>query len=123
MNSSHNILYDNPPLVVNPEIADIFGLKEALVLQQLHDLLEIKRKNDKSNVQEDYCWIHNTIKKWHEHFPFMSETSIKRVFKFFRDKKIILTRQFDQKNWDAKNYYTIDYSVLEKYIIVRRNYE
>ena len=39
-----SVLYDVPPLVVNPVVALIFGTHEAIVLQQLHYWLEHKKR-------------------------------------------------------------------------------
>jgi len=117
MTKFSSLLYDSPPLVVNPEIAVIFGLREAIVLQQLHYWLENKKKrNDQKSIREGQYWVHNTLEEWHAQFPFMPIIALKRVFKAFKEKNIIIVQQFNKSDWDQKNFYTINYVVLNKYI-------
>jgi len=114
---SQSLLYDSPPLVINPEIASIFGLREAIILQQLHYWLGIKKKkNDQKGFKDGRYWVYNTIEEWQTQFPFISGVTIKRIFKSFKDKKIIISEQFNSAKWDHTNFYTIDYDVLNKHI-------
>lgn len=118
MTKFSSLLYDSPLLVVNPEIAVIFGLREAIVLQQLHNQLrDKKKKNDSEGFRDGHYWIHNTLEEWRAQFPFMPIIAIKRVFKYFKDKNIIIVQQFNKTDWDRKNFYTIDYTTLDQYNI------
>lgn len=66
------------PLIVLPELAEEVGLEAAVILQQLHFLLR-DGKNGKV-LSDGNRWIYNSYKGWREHFPWMTEITLRRVF-------------------------------------------
>ena len=63
------LLFDEYPLVVNPQLAKLIGLNEAIVLQQVHYWVTINEAGER-NFQDGHTWTYNTLKEWHEQFPF-----------------------------------------------------
>lgn len=101
------LLYETPPLVVNPELAAAIGLNEAIVAQQLHYWLERS-----SNEHDGHKWVYNTIREWREQFPFWSATTIKRIMASLREKKLVVVEQGVAQSMDRTNWYRLDYSAL-----------
>ena len=60
VNRMSNLLFDKHPLVVNPSLAALIGLNEAIVLQQVHYWLKHNEEADK-NFEEGRYWTYNTI--------------------------------------------------------------
>ncbi|MFD0824623.1 hypothetical protein ACT8ZR_03030 [Neobacillus sp. M.A.Huq-85] len=58
------LVYENP-MIVSPSFANIIGLNEAIVLQQLH-----YRVNKSTHIIEGRKWIYNTYNDWQEQFHF-----------------------------------------------------
>ncbi|WP_373278108.1 MULTISPECIES: hypothetical protein [Geobacillus] len=50
-----NLLFDDQPLVILPQLALAIGLNESIVVQQLHYWL---KKSE--NVHDGYKWVYNT---------------------------------------------------------------
>ena len=58
-----NLLYNKRPLIVNPELACIIGLNEAIILQQVHYWIE-KKKESNIDFHDGRYWAYNTYEGW-----------------------------------------------------------
>lgn len=110
MNRKNSLLIDEPPLQVLPSLAKIIGLNEAIVLQQIHYWIT----NPSVGVERDgYKWVYNTYEEWKDtNFPFWSVPTIKRVFASLEKSGLVVSVQFESKDWNHKKFYRIDYDVL-----------
>ncbi len=103
-----SIFYSKNPLVVNPELAEIVGLNEAIILQQIHYWLE------KSNiVHEEKRWVYNSYKEWQKQFKFWSVDTIKRTLCELEKNGYIEKKRLSKNNFDKTNYYTINYHKID----------
>lgn len=104
------LLIDDQPLQVLPRLAEAIGLNEAIILQQIHWLLE-RSKHDFDGKQ----WIYNTYDEWKEkHFRFFSISTIRRVMESLEAKELLITTtQFNKMKIDKTKWYTINYARLE----------
>lgn len=106
------LLFDQNPLIIDPKLAVIIGVNEAIFLQQIHYWLEINKKT-KRNFEEGRYWTYNTIENWKvENFPFWSVSTIKRTVANLKKIGVIITSNFNKSNIDKTLWYTIDYDVL-----------
>jgi hypothetical protein len=103
------LLMDEVPLFVLPHLAETIGLKEAIILQQLHYWLLKSR-----HFFDGKPWIYNTIDQWHEQFPFLSVNTIRRTLKGMEKAEYIQTGNFNKKRYDKTRWYTINYDRLPK---------
>lgn len=113
-----SLLYDEHPLIVNPGLATLIGLNEAIVLQQVHYWIEIEKKTKDQEVirkhfHGDKWWIYNTFEQWQEQFPFWSVPTIKRSVKKLKDMGLLISGNFNRHGYDRTSWYTIDYEALE----------
>ena len=105
-----SLLLNEPPLVIQPGLATLMGLNEAIVVQQLHYWLQHSR-----NRREGHYWVYNTYEDWRRQFPFWSERTLRRIIKNLEDKQIIITTsKFNAKGFDKTKWYRIDYSLLSQ---------
>ncbi len=102
-------LFDEPPLIILPELAVKIGLNEAIVLQQLHYWL-IKS----TNIRDDKKWIYNSIREWQEQFPFWSVDTIRRALNRLINSGIVIKGEYSKTSFDKTTWYTINYDVLEE---------
>lgn len=98
------LLLDEPPLMVVPTLARVVGLNEAIVLQQLHYVLQ----RDSALVEDDVRWVKLSVEQWQRYFPFWSESTIRRTFGTLRDLGLIAT-----KRGRESSVYSLDYGALE----------
>jgi DnaD/phage-associated family protein len=103
------ILFDEQPLVIAPSLAELVGLNESIILQQLHYWLN---KNPKEI--DGRKWIYNTYDDWKKQFPFWSISTIRRIITTLENLGIILTGNYNQRKFDKTKWYSLDYEKLEE---------
>ena len=108
-----SLLLDEKPLVIQPKLAELIGLNESIILQQLHYWLE-----KSSNFKDGYYWVYNTYSDWQEQFPFWTERTIRRTIKKLEDEKIIVSANYNKMKMDKTKWYRIDYNAFDE--MVRR---
>ncbi|QLB20094.1 hypothetical protein A6B43_00335 [Vespertiliibacter pulmonis] len=103
------LLIDDQPLQVLPALAEAIGLNEALVLQQIHWLLERSR-----NQAEGKSWVYNTYEQWREnHFRFFSLSTVRRTIDNLEKLGLLIsTTKFNKMKVDKTKWYSIDYQAL-----------
>ncbi|EKZ6910763.1 conserved phage C-terminal domain-containing protein [Listeria monocytogenes] len=107
--NNNNLLINDYPLQVLPTLAREIGLNEAIVLQQIHYWL-----NKKQNLHDGRYWTYRSIQKWQEeNFSFWSVNTVKRTFTSLKEKKLLLTANYNKKKFDKTVWYSIDYDALE----------
>ncbi|WHY94680.1 DnaD domain protein [Neobacillus cucumis] len=103
-----NLLVYQSPMLVIPSFANMIGLNEAIVLQQVHYWV-----NKSNHIIEGRKWIYNTYNDWQEQFSFWSLSTIKRVFRSLADQGFLLSGNWNKRKMDHTKWYTIDYERLE----------
>lgn len=103
------ILFDEQPLVIAPSLAELVGLNESIILQQLHYWL-----NKSSKDIDGHTWIYNTYDDWKDQFPFWSISTIRRIISTLENSGIILTANYNQRKFDKTKWYSLDYEKLEQ---------
>ncbi|MGV0167153.1 DnaD domain-containing protein [Furfurilactobacillus sp. WILCCON 0119] len=103
------ILFDEPPMLLVPSLAEALGAKEALLLQQMHYWVERS-----TNVKDGRKWIYNTYEDWHKQFTFYSVATIRRTITHLEKMEILVTANYNKAGFDKTKWYSIDYEKLEK---------
>ena len=99
----------------DPYLAAAIGLKESIILQQIHFWLRHNFKEQK-NIYNHMVWTYNSFSKWQaEYFKFMSLSALKRAFQNLRNRNLLLTSRHNKKSYDRTLWYTINYKLLEKH--------
>lgn len=103
------------PLLVLPSLAKAIGLNEAIILQQIHYWVTINAEKN-INLNEGFFWTYNSVRRWKEQFPFLSEITIKRKIKKLEEMGILISDRFNEMSRDRTKWYRIDYEALEPYL-------
>lgn len=104
------LLINEQPLQVLPSLANIIGLNEAIVLQQLHFFLRISR-----NKIGGRSWVYNTINDWQAEFSFWSVKTVQRTIDNLEKSGLVVsTDKFNKMKMDKTKWYTIDYKKLSE---------
>ncbi|QOS97582.1 DnaD domain protein [Brevibacterium sp. JNUCC-42] len=106
---SNKLLLDEQPLIIQPSLAVLIGLNEALFLQQLHYWLQ-----KSSHRHDGRRWVYNTYSDWQAQFPFMGINTIRRVVNVLTEKGLVLIGNYNQSKIDRTKWYSIDYEKLDK---------
>lgn len=104
------LLINEQPLQVLPSLANIIGLNEAIILQQLHFFLRISR-----NKIGGRSWVYNTINDWQAEFSFWSVKTVQRTIDNLEKSGLVVsTDKFNKMKMDKTKWYTIDYQKLSE---------
>jgi len=106
------LLFNSRPLVIDPTLAKLIGLNEAIIIQQIHYWLENKREAGKEKKVNGFYWVYNTFEEWHEQFPFWSEKTIKRTISKLENNELLVTGCFNKIPTDRTKWYRINYQTL-----------
>ena len=101
------LLIPGEPLQVLPLLAKAIGLNEAIFIQQLHYWLGRSKHEHDGRV-----WVYNTFEEWQEQFPFWSLRTMQRIAASLVKRNLLKVHKFGSKDWDQKNWYSIDYEAL-----------
>lgn len=112
----NNLLLDSQPLVIIPELAEIIGLNEAIILQQIHYWLNINKKTNK-NFRDGFYWTYNSYEEWQKQFPFWSIRTITRIFSSLEKDGLLISSNYNKLKIDRTKWYRIDYERLQTLII------
>lgn len=111
---SSKLLIQEPPLQVLPTLAQIIGLNEAIVLQQLHYHSERSPLIRRGPAPEPVRWVTRTLKEWSEEFLWWSKRTIQRIFDRLLELDLIWSHQFGATRGDMTNSYSVRYDHVDK---------
>jgi len=109
----NNLLFDEPPLVLQPKLAIVLGdLEEAVILQQVHYWIQ-----KKANIRDGYSWVYNTMAEWQKQFPWIkSDKTLRKKFKSLEDKGLLVTGNYNKAKFDRTKWYRIDYDAFSQMV-------
>jgi hypothetical protein len=88
------------------EYAEKYGIDCAILIQGIQLGLMINR-NKPTHNKMGKVWMYNSVKDWHETYPFMSESTIKRALLRLKESKVIEVMQLDSNPMNKTNWYTL----------------
>jgi len=103
-------LFNNEtPIIISTTLAMKIGLNEALMLQQLNDLVQTA-----GSVREGEKWVSKTLMEFHQQFPFWSKSTIDRILKKLEQLNLIEVGNFNERKTDRKKWYRINEKEVKK---------
>jgi len=105
------VLFNKNPIVIDRCLAELVGLNDAIVLQQIHYWLE-KNKENEINFKNDRYWTYNPVSKWQESIPFLSDNAVRRALEGLRKKSLLIIGNYNKSRVDRTLWYSIDYIAL-----------
>lgn len=98
------------------EIAQKYGILEAILLQNIYFWIE-KNKANKVHCYENRYWTYNSRKAFSQMFPYVTERQIRTALEKIEKIGLILTGNFNKAGFDKTLWYSITdkgYSELQK---------
>lgn len=116
-----SLLFNRHPVVINADLAEVIGLNEAIVLQQVKYWLDINEK-EKRNFKDGRYWTYDTIEEWHKKkFYFWSVDTVKRTFAKLEKMGLLLTsKSYNSRKGDTTKWYSIDEDKLMELALIHR---
>lgn len=111
----NNLLLDEHPLLIMPNLATLIGLNESIVLQQIHYWLIGKEQRQQDYIDGHY-WVYNTYEQWQEQFPFFSLRTLRRIFTALEKMGLLISSNYNRAGFDKTKWYTINYESLNKLV-------
>ncbi|HIA6640491.1 TPA: DnaD domain protein [Staphylococcus aureus] len=112
----NKLLIDDCPIQVLPKLAELIGLNEAIVLQQIHYWL-----NNSKHKYDGKTWIFNSYPEWQKQFPFWSLITIKRTIYSLEKQNLLLIGNYNKAKFDKTKWYSINYQTIEG--MIRPSYQ
>lgn len=100
---------DENVMVFQPKLAQLLGLNEAIIINQIHYWLKKKK-----NIIDGRPWVYNTYENWQEQICFLSVSTIKKAIKKMESMGIVIAGNFNRSKIDKTKWYTIDYEAIQK---------
>jgi DNA-binding HxlR family transcriptional regulator len=88
------------------EYAVKYGVEAAILIQGIQLGLHLN-KSKPTHVKMGTVWMYNSVREWHEAYPFMSESTIKRTLNKLKEVGIIKVMQLDSNPMNKTNWYTL----------------
>ncbi len=96
------------------DIAIEHGIEEAVILNFLSYWVFVNRANER-NFRDGFYWTYNSLTALEKIFPFWDYKKIGRLLQKLEDKKIIISRNYNNIKFDRTKWYTIiDQSIIKK---------
>ena len=110
-----NLLIDESPLVLLPSLAQRIGLDEAIVVQQVHYLVNANANVENSRAYQDNCyWVFNSIEQWQKkYFKWWSVPTVKRVFQGLTECDLLITKTFGGGKNHNRLWYRVNHSLIQ----------
>lgn len=102
---------DESVMVFQPELAQLLGLNEAIMLNQIHYWLEKSK-----NIIDGRAWVYNTYEDWQKQLLFLSTTTIRKTLKNLENKGLVISGNFNKSKLDRTKWYSINYDLLQDLI-------
>lgn len=111
---SSKLLIQEAPLQVLPTLAELIGLNEAIVLQQLHYHSERSPIIRRGPAPEPVRWVTRTLNEWASEFRWWSKRTVQRIFDRLLELDLVWSYQFGASRGDMTNSYAVRYDHVDK---------
>lgn len=90
----------------NVEIAEKYGLHEAIILENLYFWVKKNIANGQNYYDGNY-WTYNSAKAFTELFPYMSNATIRRVLGRLESLGLVMTGNYNKVAYDRTKWYAL----------------
>lgn len=105
-----NKLIHHYPIVLKKELAVKFGIKKAIIIQQIFYWINYNKNNNRNFINNQY-WTYNTLEDWQLQLPFWSLRTMQSILSSLKEEKIIKVEKLSHDISDHTLWYTIDCSL------------
>lgn len=103
-----NVLIPENPLLVQPTLANLFGVNAAIILQQMYYWINRSSKYHRDINGVERQWIYNKYKDWQKQFTWLSESAIKKNIRKLEKEGVVIPGNFNDRYVDRTKWYALD---------------
>ncbi len=113
---------EDPKLIrVSSSLAVEVGLKQAIILSQVHFWVNHNRGKNR-NFRDGYFWCYNTYQDWWSNdFPFLTTKTVKNIITELEKKGLLVIGNYNKMRNDRTKWYRIDESLLQRGLFNNQN--
>lgn len=97
--------------IFDTDHAILFGIESAVLIYNIEFWIQ-KNKANQRHFYEGKYWTYNSVKAWHELFPYMTKDVIRKRLDFLVEKGILIRGNFSPDRRDRTNWYSLRCSEL-----------
>lgn len=98
----------------NTEVAELYGVEEAIIIENIYFWILKNKANDKHFHDECY-WTYNSARAFTELFPYWTERQLERILKNAESKGAIKTGVYNKIKYDRTKWYSVTDEVIDMY--------
>ena len=108
------ILFQSKVITVDPILASIIGLNEAIILSQMNYWCVMNERQNQGKYG-DYYWVRSSVATWQERdFIFFSTDTIKRAIKNLESMELIISTIPKEQGMNRAKWYRINHDKLKE---------
>lgn len=93
------------------EVASIFGIEAAILLQNLEFWIKKNKANGK-HFYDGKFWTYNSVGAWQDLFPYMTKDVIRKRLDLLVEKGLLIRGNYNPDRRDRTCWYTLDFNQL-----------
>jgi hypothetical protein len=105
----------------NTEIAEKYGIREAVLINHISFWLEKNMVNEK-NIIDGRPWTYNSVKAFQKQFPYLSEKQIRSTLERLVAKGVLEKGTHNKVAWDRTSWYTFTEEFAESELCPIRHF-
>lgn len=112
----------NDFFLISRDVAEAFGMKEAVILAYIEGWIIYKKRNAEENIRyffDDRWWYFNSVSKMQKEIRIYSVSSLERGISNLKKAGVLITDSRNKRKFDRTLWYSIDYEKLDEIIIER----
>lgn len=110
---SSTFLTSDPTVKIVPDdLAILIGVDQTMMLCQID--FWIQNHQDDEHCKDGRYWIYESYDNWKEQFPYWGKTKIREIIRKLKEKKLIITGNYNKMSGDNTKWYTVNYDLLDK---------
>jgi len=111
-------LIDRNPMAIDKDLANVFGLDLAALLQHVHFSITEKESNPRkyfNSYKNGFFWYYDTKKSISEQMPFLgAPRTIQRLISKGQEMLVLIVEEFNALPGDNTNWFRIDHTKLDE---------
>ena len=94
----------------NVQVATLYGVSEAIILENL-SFWQLKNEANDNNFFDEKYWVYNSIKAFEKLFPYWSKGQINRILKHLEDDGVLYVGNYNRSSYDRTKWYSVNQKI------------
>lgn len=113
----NSLIIGKNPIYIDEEIATVFGLTEAIIIQKIWYWMKISRESKDQEIRETHFkdgrwWTYQSLDDWCKALPFISRMTIRRHLEKLEKLGVIVTGEYNKMRIDRTKWYSVNDDVI-----------